>query len=304
VSKILPRKFLEHAGDYIRNNCNPLYDALFAFHFGGGGAEAVVSGLERFRNGDGGFGHGLEHDFLMPDSSPMATTVALQIFREVGVGTHPIIDDALDYFQRSFDRDARRWWAVPQAVNDHPHAPWWHADEQSGLTVIDANWGNPGAEIIGYLYAGGKSTGDPAKAELLDSAAAHLSSIDTFASEHELYCYIRMFEMLDVNDRRRFYEPIVRGIRQLVCLDAERWNEYLPRPLDFVSRRSHPLFEVVEPWAGSQLDYLIDTCEDGLWYPTWEWGQYEEAWQTSKKNWTAKITIGNLLILRDFGRLS
>jgi hypothetical protein len=80
VSKILPRNFLENAGEYIRNNCNPLYDALFAFHFGGGGAEAVVSGLERFRNGDGGFGHGLEHDFLMPDSSPMATTVALQIF--------------------------------------------------------------------------------------------------------------------------------------------------------------------------------------------------------------------------------
>ena len=45
-------------------------------------------------------------------------------------------------------------------------------------------------------------------------------------------------------------------------------------------------------------DYLVDTMKDGVWHPTWSWGQYEDQWEESRKNWIAILTIKNYMILR------
>jgi hypothetical protein len=31
--------------------------------------------------------------------------------------------------------------------------------------------------------------------------------------------------------------------------------------------------------------------DDGGWWPTWTWGQYEEVWPIAKKEWAGKITL-------------
>ncbi|MFO8059217.1 MAG: hypothetical protein R6U70_00965 [Bacillota bacterium] len=56
------------------------------------------------------------------------------------------------YLESSYDRRRNGWYAVCRAVNSHPHAPWWHFDDEKGMIVIDQNWGNPTAELTGYLY--------------------------------------------------------------------------------------------------------------------------------------------------------
>ncbi|MEA2067299.1 MAG: hypothetical protein U9O65_09480 [Thermotogota bacterium] len=63
-----------------------------------------------------------------------------------------MINSAIRYFEGPFNERRNGWYSLNRKVNDYPHAPWWHFDEKTGITVIDKNWGNPSAEIIAYLF--------------------------------------------------------------------------------------------------------------------------------------------------------
>src|SRR6056297_439385 len=84
------RTELKAARRYIAAECAPLYLARFDFHFSSGNPTEVIDSvkdaLKAYQNSDGGFGHCLGPDFLLPDSSPMATTIAFQILEETGAG--------------------------------------------------------------------------------------------------------------------------------------------------------------------------------------------------------------------------
>jgi hypothetical protein len=41
-------------------------------------------------------------------------------------------------------------------------------------------------------------------------------------------------------------------------------------------------------------------AEDGGWWPTWKWGQYEDVWPIAEREWAGKITVGCLTTLRAF----
>ncbi|WP_309097602.1 hypothetical protein [Streptomyces sp.] len=57
---------------------------LFAHHFRGGSADAVETALDAYRNGDGGYGHGLDPDLRGPVSQPLHTARALRVLDAVG----------------------------------------------------------------------------------------------------------------------------------------------------------------------------------------------------------------------------
>ena len=138
---------------------------------------------------------------------------------------------------------------------------------------------------------------------LVEYSIEHLNGIDEFKSEHEIYCYIRMFRKLPKKYQEQMKGQISNAIRDLVCLDIRQWDTYVPKPLDFIHSKQHPLFHEVEDYVDMHCDYLVDTLREGIWQPTWEWGQYEHHWEQSRKNWIAVLTTKNYLILREFGRL-
>jgi hypothetical protein len=39
--------------------------------------------------------------------------------------------------------------------------------------------------------------------------------------------------------------------------------------------------------------------DDGGWWPTWKWGQYEDVWPIAEKEWAGKITLDCLRALTD-----
>jgi hypothetical protein len=65
------------ARDFLLTKARPLDRAMFRFEFEQGSASDVLKELEIFQNEDGGFGNALEPDFRLPDSSAMASTIAL-----------------------------------------------------------------------------------------------------------------------------------------------------------------------------------------------------------------------------------
>ena len=297
---------------FIEAECEPLYLALFDFHFSSGSPEAVIQALAAYQNPDGGFGHGLEPDFLLPDSSPMATSVAFQIIDETGAGQSaaPAVEAAVAYLETSFEPARGGWYAAGPVINRHPHAPWWHWDEAEGQTVIDRHWGNPTAELIAHLWRHRPllhKLSSTELRELVQSAVGRLAALQDFPSPHEIYCYLRLYHTIltDLPDTAARMQPqLAAAIRRLMNTDPEQWTGYVPRPLDFVDTPASPLFESVQPYTGDQCRYLLETAEHGIWQPHWSWGgAYPEAWQRSRRNWTARLTINNYLLLQRFGFL-
>jgi hypothetical protein len=45
---------------------------------------------------------------------------------------------------------------------------------------------------------------------------------------------------------------------------------------------------------------IENQAEDGGWWPTWEWGQYEEVWEIAKVEWAGKITVECLISLDNY----
>ena len=119
---------LDRAYKYIKENCEDLYIFLFEYYFFNGSSDDVLEELKKYQNEDGGFGHGLEPDFLLPLSSPMATTIAFQILNSLDYIDEKMVKKSVNYLDRTFDKDRMGWWSVPPEVNDYPHAPWWNYD--------------------------------------------------------------------------------------------------------------------------------------------------------------------------------
>lgn len=96
-----------------------------------------------------------------------------------------------------FDMHRKGWYSVPSKVNKYPHAPWWEFRDDISMTVIDYSWGNPTAELIGYLYTYRKYLKQLDIYALIQNAITNLNERTEFKSEHEIYSYIRLYNALD-----------------------------------------------------------------------------------------------------------
>ena len=67
---------------WIKRNARPLETARWEYIFEGASSDRVMKYLSAFQNEDGGFGHGIEPDFWLPHSSPMAIWAAGQVKNE------------------------------------------------------------------------------------------------------------------------------------------------------------------------------------------------------------------------------
>lgn len=292
------------AEDYIKKNGGDLEKALFEFSFGKGDARPVEEALMGFQNSDGGFGHGLEPDFLLPESSPIATAEALKIYREIGIDDSPGLRSLLHYLEEQYNPEREGWYAVGEEVNKHPHAPWWNWRPESANTWIDDYWGNPSAEIIALLLPHEEKLERLAVGKMAENAVQRFATIDSYESVHEIFCYISLYHSLEEELRKPMDMGLSRAVQELCELNPEAWKEYTPRPLDFTADPGSPLFPMIAPYIQQQCDFLLSTVEKGIWQPHWDWaGNYPEAWEQSKKRWSARITRQNYLLLHRFGYL-
>ncbi len=304
-TKRLNRESFKRIAGIFEDNARSIERAIFEDRFVGRCEEKILDELRWYQNGDGGFGKGIEPDFLLPLSSPLATSVGFRyILNLKNVDPSPVAEHAIGYLEKTFVSERKGWYAVPEDVNDFPHAPWWHCDEETGITVIDRSWGNPSAEIIGYLCRYRKFLKKLDPDELVEIAAEHLGSIDKFVSEHEVYCYVRLFESLPEDLSERFRDKLTEAVTSIVRPNRKDWDEYVPKPLDFVQKRDSFRFGMTDDQMDVQLDYLVETLElNGFIEPVWSWGAYPDEWTRSKKVWTGILTLRALISLDEFGRV-
>ena len=304
--KRLTAAAFERAKALVREQGRDLDRALLEFHFGDGAADRAFDALEAYQNNDGGFGHGLEPDLRTSASSVIATTVAFQNFRSLGApADHPMVRRGIAYLLDTYDASRQVWPIVPPEVEDAPHAPWWdYASSEEGFGGFLSN---PRVEIVGYLHDYRASV----PADLLESVTTavfgHLDSLPGEMEMHDLICFVSLAETaaLPQMQRDRIWEKIAKAAEHGVAREPEQLAGYVLKPLYVVSSPEAPLAERFAAEVAMNLDFEIEQQgEDGAWSPNFSWGdQHPEAWEIAKREWQARITLKNLRVLRDFGRI-
>ena len=280
-----------------------LEQRLYAFHFENGSCEAVVDELRRYQNADGGFGHALEPDVRIEESSGISTTVAMQIARQLGLSaSDEIVSGAIRYFLETFDAEAQVWMNVPPTVDNAPHAPWWaYQDDPARLMA------NPRAEIVGYLIDHASIVPAAFATRLLDTVLGHLDALPDDMDMHDLLCFARLAESeaLDESVRERILVKLRRAVDTIVVRDPIQWKGYVPTPLTFVDSPVSPFAALLKDEVESNLDYLVTRQgNDGASVPDFSWGgTFPEVWGEVKVEWKGIFTLNMLHTLRNHGRL-
>lgn len=285
------------ARGYLYEQARPLERALFRRVFEDQSVDAASAELARFQNGDGGFGNAIEPDFRAPQSSPMATTVGLQVAVELELdGAHPIVARAVDYLEGAFDEALDAWPSTPSTVNDFPHAPWWHRGETIDAKSLRLN---PGVEIAAYIIRWGS----------MDLAAwiAKTLSMAELLSPDQLLCCIRLAQTpgLDTDAQGAVSDLIEASLPTAVEQDPNRWTAYCIKPLTAAPFADSLLADPLSAAVETQLDFEIERQDaSGAWQPHWTWGtQYPTDWEIAKAEWSGVITLEMLRSLAAFGRI-
>ncbi|MFN2122972.1 MAG: hypothetical protein ACK2UP_05665 [Candidatus Promineifilaceae bacterium] len=298
----LSKDAFQRAESFVKTHARELDQQLFKFLFNGASGDGVLKALRRYQNKNGGFGHGLEPDFRTPASSPMATSVALQYCVAVAAPEdHPVVTKSMKYLLRTFDSGAGYWPATFMDVNQAPHAPWWHL--ASPGPPKEENWPNPSAELLGYLYAYPRPVPKDFRATVKRRAEVNLAFDNHMrGGPHRLYnllCWQRALPYLpdDLGDKVR--PSLAAAALERKPLTHEKlWELRIPwLAPDPEAPFAEALPEDVRRLMGDEIERQ---APDGGWYPTWEWGQYPEAWAEARLEWAGKLTVETLHALRAF----
>ena len=295
----LDQQSFQRARDFISSHARPLERALFRLHFEGGAASDVLTALAAFQNPDGGFGNGLEPDIRLPKSSAIATSEAFEVLRQIDASTgREVRERAVQYVLDSYDPARPGWPDVPQAVNEHPHAPWWQRSDgpQAGHEGV---WGNPDADLIGALHDHAPIVPASILEEMTRLALQRLDAAEQ-VPPYVARCYLRL---------ARAAPTARQKIESRLCEEATG----IMAQIDGTSLQSFWLAETpdstfaqaIAPEVASNLDTEIRRqSEDGSWKPQWSWfGNYPEVWEIAGLEWSGVLTLVTLRSLRAWGRL-
>ena len=297
-------KTFAKAREFLLTRARPLERARFRLHFGGEPVTEARTALAAFQNTNGGFGHALEPDLRLPGSSALATLVAFELFRELGlVAEDPMVRAAVRWTQTAFDRALGRWPATPPGVNDWPHAPWWTWQEP-GPPAFTAN---PGAELIAHLwhYHGAADSGF--LADVTTRVQRVLGELPAKPEMHDLLCILRLAETPTVPAavRDQAAACLRRAVPLVVERDPKAWTGYGLQPLMLAPRVDSLVAPLLSDAVSANLDFLVERQgDDGAWAPNWSWADlFPEDWPLAEREWKGVLTMQALLTLRSYGRL-
>ncbi|MBU9722832.1 MULTISPECIES: hypothetical protein [Bacillaceae] len=298
--KKLTEEQFNRAVDFVMTHARPVDQHLFNYYFNSGSKSKVLDSLTHFQNDDGGMGYGLEPDVRSPQSSPIATTIAMQYVRQVKASwRHPLVKKCMKYFTNTY-KEHNNWPLTLQHMNDYPHAEWWH------YSTFDETFSiNPGVEIIGYYHAYPQSIPENLFPLFHDFIFQHIENKPAGIEFHELLCYTRLVEEMPDPGKSIINDYLRNTCRKIVTKDPKKWGGYCAKPIVLAPTPTSPLANVLDDVIQLNLDYEIDNQQiDGSWLPHWTWGQYQDTWENEASvEWQGYITVKTLITLQSYGRI-
>ncbi|MDF1538254.1 MAG: hypothetical protein P1Q69_05080 [Candidatus Thorarchaeota archaeon] len=283
--------------EFIKKNARPLDQALYRYHFEDGPKEDVIIELVAYQNLDGGFGNGIEPDFRLRSSSPMATFVGLQYYITAdGDSNSDMVKAAIEYLVSTYNSEENYWPSTFANVNNEPHAPWWYVEKIAPPTT--ENWANPSAEIAGYLNKYSRFVPRDFLARINQRVIEVIESQELITGFlYNFLCWNRVYTYFPKSISSIIQSKLMSTIQDIAPTFEEKMGEI--RIFWFLEDKNSLLL------SNSDLVYFLlekeieRQADDGGWWPTWKWGQYEDIWPIAEKEWAGRMTFECLRTLRN-----
>ncbi len=286
----------------------PIEALWFNYLFEDGDQEDVIDQLSIYQNEDGGFGHGLEPDYINPNSSPIQTWTAINILRTLNIDSnHPMILSILTYLESSYQPDLKRWLNTIPSNDSYPRAPWWNYVEKDKQTSF-----NPSISIAGFILLH-SSMDQPiyqiAK-EVIYEGLIYLELNKEPIEMHELSCFMELAnDLLKLGGSTILSDKLTQiyknHIDKVLNLDHQAWfTSYTCKPSQLI--HSHPSFlsdsyvSLLKKEAELSLSYQD---EEGSYPVTWAWNQFEDEFIEATRTWKAIIALNYLRLYKSLNML-
>jgi hypothetical protein len=273
---------LEKVRGFVYGNGALWERALFGSLFETRPLEQLHACLLAYKNPDGGFGHGLEHDLKCPDSNPLGLEFLLSVNRDTGVPVTKVLEGTPEWVLRNRAADGSL--LNPASLRDYPLASWW------------AEWGGQRApdSITGNLLRLGLCP--PPLAESTKSWVLENLTLEKVKANEWLFMAYHAFDYFmnveDFPDLGTYREAMVQNI--VACAENAPEGQYGTVSMFAPTPKSPLAQRLPKALLKRALDYLMDTQrEDGSWKDEHDLPQ-----------WFPYTTIRNLLTLKRYGRLS
>ncbi|MBN2539948.1 MAG: hypothetical protein JXB08_00325 [Bacilli bacterium] len=245
----------------------------------------IIQELKKYQNEDGGFGHGLEPDTMLPDSSIVCTDVAVEILE--AIEEEPLksemIQEIVHYYESTYIPEKRGWELVPKEVDDFPHAVWWN---YSG--VDEFGYGNPNPQIVGFLYRYQKYLKTLDLKELLSYIIEYAKTVfPNNSKKHNILSLIQFYNQMPQDIQEDLF-PMLK----FACdeeLGHTNWEEYCLQPYE-LALANRVFLEGHEELLYKNLEFQKARLANGLILPNWQWYQYDEEFEQVKYKWAGHLT--------------
>lgn|GEM_PF-2017841 len=259
------------AKQYLFTHGRELEQKLFEFEFENGSAEEVKKVLEKHQSEDGGFqnmGEGDRHC-----SSPIGTIVAFQYLVEVGAtASERIVQDGIKYLLQSYNEERNYW--QPDSGRSYDTA-----------TEMLNGWGNPGAEIVGYLHYYSELVPALFLQKVTEIALDNLNAMEDQLNWFSILCFLKMSACTEEPIKSMIVKRFKNEIGKVIEKDSTRWSTYCAKPFWYATSPSSPLFDEIQEYVLQSLSYEVETqSTEGNFILNWPvTGEDEKTW---KSIWT------------------
>ncbi len=255
----------------------------------------IINELLKYQNEDYGFGHGLEPDLRMPNSSIACTNHAVHILDQIKEKklTIEIRKQIVSFYENEYIEDLGRWRMVNETVNKYPRAIWWNYE-----TVDSFTYGNPNPEIIGFLYQNIKYLKKLNINKEINKVIKYVNTdFESEASMHSVLSMLHFYKKVDKDIKYLIKDKLEKVVRIELEKASGKWDQYGLEPYKisiidkyFSELRMHEYKE--------NLLFNKEKIEKGLIEANWKWYQFNEEFNKCKDEWSGYLTFNVLRALR------
>jgi len=165
---------------------------------------------------------------------------------------------------------------------------------------LDWAWGNPGAEIVGYLWRYRELVPPEFLAHVTSVAMAHFRGIEGHVSTFCDLCFLRCANFIDEMYREEIIQKLIATVaHHNLERDHSKWEStYFVKPYWYAMTPDSPLHPVLKEEIEYCLDFDIRTQEeDGSAYLTCP------VTGVGRTIWKSVWTLESLRVLKAYGRI-
>ena len=299
----------EKSKKFVYQNARPIDLARWKYIFEKGSKYDVIDALKNYQNEDGGFGYGLEKDYLNPNSSPIQTWVATEILNEINFNdkNSSIIAGIIKYLSsgKDFNQKKMQWENTIPSNNDYPHAIWWSYDLNNGLEYKY----NPTASLIGFYLKYANETDEfyNTAINIVKDAYKWWRSSIPYREQHVTKCFINLYNYLcevkkEIINLNEFKEKLINQVKYEIDSDLNGWEmDYVCMPHDFIEDKTSFLYSTNLESINKECKFIIDhQLIDGSFRIPWEWYTEYKEFEISRNWWKVEFCIRYMKFLKEY----